>query len=787
MGNVCSIFHAGNPVAFISVDPDGSVDGWSEEAEALLGYDRAEIIGRPALGLLVGGQDQAAVAELVARGGGRSTLRHKRGHFIEADVLLQPSFAAGKSTVWVMSRPPGNAVCHNLLEESWAQSSDGMILWSLGLQLLWANDRTCQQFGTDVTHIRGRLLTEIISPEHQHHAVEQAMRQVRDTGTAQSIRTYEQVQGEYRPHEWVIRIDPVRDQHGTVVALCTMARDNSAEFWARQRLVLLDKARRTIGHSLNVERTACEFGDLSVPDLADVALVHLLPATLGNDRASSGGPIEMRLVATNGDTPDRSRTEGSVADSAIPVWRTVDRHSLPGRALREGRAVRVDLPHKAATWPEQNPSPECRRGGGAICAPLTVRGTTLGVVTLLRHELPFDKNDLLLVEELAETTAVCIDNARHYEREHSTSLTLQQSLLPREPPAQNAVDAAYGYRPADRAAGVGGDWFDVIPLSGTRVALVVGDVVGHGVQAAATMGRLRSVVRTLADVDLSPEELLACLDDIVIQLDQEAGDNRTEPEVGASVLYAVYDPVSHRCRLARAAHVAPVLVLPDGTSDLLDLPEGPPLGVGGLPFESAELVLPEGSLLVLFTDGVVESRDRDLDAGIARLQECLGHAGRSPAAVCDDILTTAPSGPGGDDAALLVARTRVLDPSNVAQWEVPADASAVAGIRDRTAEKLRFWGLEDKMFATELIVSELVTNALRYGRAPIQLRLIKDKALICEVTDGSNAAPHMRRARTFDEGGRGLFLVAQMSSRWGSRHLVEGKIIWAEQQLEPVG
>lgn len=258
-----------------------------------------------------------------------------------------------------------------------------------------------------------------------------------------------------------------------------------------------------------------------------------------------------------------------------------------------------------------------------MSVPLQARGTTLGVAvfTRFRRPDPFTHDDVLLAEEVSARAAVCIDNARRYSREREATLTLQRSLLPRWLPPTAAVQAASRYLPAARS-GVGGDWFDVIPLSGMRVAMVVGDVVGHGIPASATMGRLRTAVRTLADIDLTPEELLTHLDDLVVRLSEESGDDRAG-EVGATCLYVVYDPVSRHCSMARAGHPAPVLVPPDGPPEQVELPSGPPLGVGGLPFESAELELREGSVLALYTDGLVESRDRDTDAGQALLREAL--------------------------------------------------------------------------------------------------------------------------------------------------------------------
>ncbi|WP_432042552.1 SpoIIE family protein phosphatase [Streptomyces cadmiisoli] len=789
-GGVHASLPAASLLAVVSLDSRDRVSGWSDEAEAILGYRSSEVVGRPAIGLVAEGRWPARTAALVrCHGSGRVVFVHKSGFPVEATLLVEPAVAAGHPCVWFISEPSCHGAGHDigLLEGAWTQSSTAISVWSSELRLLWANELACQIVEEPISDVRGRRPTEVFLPDSQHHALEEQMRTVRDTGTPRSVLTYERVAGRNRPREWVIHIDPVRDLNGAVVALCTMARDNSTEFWARQRLCLLDRARRNIGLSLDTERTARELTSLSVPDFADVAFVQVLPHAWGADRARSRGPVEMRLIALSGEVPSRPHVFSTASDDASAAWRVVDRESLPSLALSLRRAVRVDLPHEAASWPELPDDLVSSRRGGAICVPLTARGAALGVATFLRAESSFDAEDLLLVEELAETTATCMANARHYEREHSTALTLQQSLLPREPPAQSAVDAAYAYRPADVAAGVGGDWFDVIPLSGARVALVIGDVVGRGVRAAATMGRLRSVVRTLAEVDLSPEELLTSLDDTVNRVDQSGEPGAFDPEFAASILYSVYDPTSRRCCFARAAHVAPVLVRPSGDTHLLDLPEGPPLGLGGLPFESVEMAIPEGSMLVFFTDGVVGTHHRDLSAGISLLQEYLASTTCTPAAVCDDILELMLPKGGGDDAAVLVARSRVIDEANIAQWDVPADASAVAPVRDQVTERLGAWGLDEKAYATEIIVSELVTNAVRYGRPPIRLRLIRDSTLICEVTDGSSAAPHLRRARSFDEGGRGLFLVAQLSSRWGSRHLSDGKIIWAEQQLQLAG
>ncbi|WP_030043888.1 ATP-binding SpoIIE family protein phosphatase, partial [Streptomyces resistomycificus] len=372
-----------------------------------------------------------------------------------------------------------------------------------------------------------------------------------------------------------------------------------------------------------------------------------------------------------------------------------------------------------------------------------------------------------------------------YSRERETALALQRSLLPRSLPSTAAVEAASRYLPAARAGGVGGDWFDVIPLSGMRVAMVVGDVVGHGIQASATMGRLRTAVRTLADIDLAPDELLTHLDDLVVRLSAEAGGDGSPGEVGATCLYAVYDPVSRRCTLARAGHPAPVMLPPGGPPREVDLPPGPPLGLGGLPFECAELELAEGTVLSLYTDGLIETRDRDVDASHALLRDALAAPSGSLEETCDRVLHgLLPPGGALDDVALLLARTRGLPASQVATWDIPADPALVAPIRKQVVAQLARWDLSEVTFTAELVVSELVTNAIRYGARPIRLRLIHDETtLICEVSDTNHTAPHLRRAKTWDEGGRGLLLVAQLTQRWGSRHTTDGKTIWSEISL----
>ncbi|MFF1324378.1 SpoIIE family protein phosphatase [Streptomyces chartreusis] len=558
---------------------------------------------------------------------------------------------------------------------------------------------------------------------------------------------------------------------------------------AQERLKLLYDAGLEIGTTLDVTRTSQELTDFAVPRFADFVSVDLADPVLRGEEPKEGR-ADMRRVAFRGVRDD---------SPLYPIGKLI--HFAPGTpqafGFGTGRSVlETDLPAFAG-WQEQDPANARRlvRYGfhAMLTVPLRARGVIMGMATFWRADRPdpFESEDVSLAEELVARAAVSIDNARRYTREHTLSVTLQRSLLPRALPGQSALDVAYRYLPAQAAqGGVGGDWFDVIPLPGARVALVVGDVVGHGLHAAATMGRLRTAVHNFSTLDLPPDELLGHLDELVSRIDQDEGEGEEEvaPITGATCLYAVYDPSTGLCALARAGHLEPALVHPDGRVEFLAVPGGAPLGLGGsLPFEATEVRLSEGSGLVLYTDGLVEDQGRDIDDGLERLRDALAATpptqGRGPEETCKAVLETMLPERPRDDVALVVARTRLLPSDRTASWDVPDEASAVARVRAAAARTLEKWGLEEEAFTTELILSELVTNALRHATGPIRVRLIRDLTLICEVSDGSSTAPHLRSAATTDEGGRGLFLVAQFADRWGTRYTADGKVIWTEQPL----
>ncbi|WP_394365565.1 SpoIIE family protein phosphatase [Streptomyces sasae] len=551
---------------------------------------------------------------------------------------------------------------------------------------------------------------------------------------------------------------------------------------ARRRLELLSEAGAGIGTTLDVRRTVEELAQTAVPKLADFVTVDLPDAVLrGEESDDPLGDLRRTVVHGVRDglpfTPVGKRIEFGPTTPQL-------------RCLTHGRAeLEPDL-QVAAGWLAQDPEHTeqlLAHVHSLIAVPLVAQGVVLGIASFYRAQgsAAFGDDDRSLAQELAARAALSIDNARRYTHERSMVLALQRRLLPHRLPDQDAVEIAHRYLPAE--SDVGGDWYDVIPLPGARIGLLVGDVVGHGMLSAATMGRLRTAARSFAELDFPPDEVLSHLDDLVGRLDRDDPDGEGSGIIGATCLYAVYDPTTQRCVMARAGHPPPALVRPDGSVSYPDLPAGPPLGLGGLPFDSAEVDLPEGSQLVLYTDGLIEDRHRDVDAVLEQLRSALAdRPERTPEETCQAVLdSVAPAHPC-DDVALLVVRTHALGPDRVATWELPADPALVSEVRAAALGRLGEWGLDETAFVMELILSELVTNAIRHGTGPVRVRLLHHRTLICEVSDTSNTAPHLRRAASTDEGGRGLFLVAQLSRAWGTRHLAEGKVIWAECGVDGV-
>ncbi|MGW3375984.1 ATP-binding SpoIIE family protein phosphatase [Streptomyces hydrogenans] len=423
--------------------------------------------------------------------------------------------------------------------------------------------------------------------------------------------------------------------------------------------------------------------------------------------------------------------------------------------------------------------------------PLIASGRPIGCcVVSFAHERHFDHEQRALLTALSGLVAQALERARLYDAEHARAQNLQRGLLPRSLPALPAITADARYLPAGQGDEVGGDWYDVITLSGDRVALVAGDVMGHGIAEAATMGRVRTAVRTLADLDLPPDELLAHLSDLV----RGFGDDWY-----ATCLYAEYDPVTRLLTFCTAGHPLPLIFQPDGTVRRPEVDADPPLGAAEPPFRTHELHLPDEALLVLCTDGLVESASRDIDEGLQLLENAVSHAlaernyfraRKEPrplalGQICDDVMAELlpDRERTGDDAVLLLAHTHSTPADDVALFMLPDDPRASGQARRHVREQLAQWDLAELEMATELLVSELVGNVTRHAPGPCRLRLLRSRTLICEVYDGSPTTPRIRRAAQTDEGGRGLQLVAALSRRWGTRFLAEGKCIWAEQEI----
>ncbi|WP_436849373.1 SpoIIE family protein phosphatase [Streptomyces massasporeus] len=802
------------PTAVAVVDPEGTVSGWSDGGRLLLGWTAEDIVGRPVTDLLV---DPPPSGFPEGHGAGLTRfvpLRHRDGSTVDAVVTAHP-----------LSGPDGLALGHAVTVQRWGsrpviadrafeQSPFALGVYDPELRFLWINASSGRVIAHTEEQVLGRKYREVLPefdrslfPERDDKPYTDALAEVARTGEPTRLITVFRPRGSDYANAWATSIWPVRDAQGRVRAIANWGFDMSAEYWARQRLLILNNASSGIGRTLDVIGTALELATTPVPGFTDLVTVDLFDEVLRGEEPPpvaglvSGEPVVLSRAARHSAQDDTdpapgpptpvSHAPGSVAARCLATGRSrVELAAEPGQGgeWAFGPGLAADPAH----WPPGNPviDESLAADGltGRITVPLRARGVLLGVVVFSRLDRPeaFTADDLILAEELTAKAAVAIDNARRYSRERTTALTLQRSLLPQGLPNHEAVEVASRYLPGGAGAEVGGDWFDVIPLSGARVALVVGDVVGHGLHASASMGRLRTAVRTLADVDLPPDELLTHLDDLVLHLAgdlQPTGPFEPTGESGATCLYTVYDPVSRRCTLASAGHPLPLVIAPDGTRTPVTAQPGPPLGIGGLPFEATELELPEGSLLALYTDGLLDGRAREADKGITELQRVLDQSATSLETLCDTVIDAVLPDRRTDDAALLLARTHALAPHHVADWDVEPDPAQVPHARKFAVDQVDAWGLEEAAFVTELVVSELVTNAIRYGEPPIKLRLIRDASLICEVSDASNTAPHLRRARAFDEGGRGLLLVAQLTQGWGTRHTTDGKTIWCAQTL----
>ncbi|MBO0775345.1 MAG: serine/threonine-protein phosphatase [Actinobacteria bacterium] len=586
----------------------------------------------------------------------------------------------------------------------------------------------------------------------------------------------------------VVTIQPMQDARPGLAALLIIRLPPPADEQfldpALMRHALLDDTFRQIGTTLDLDQMARGLINVVVPHFSNAASLLLLESLVGGDEfpaPSPDGAQPMRRVAVAVDVEDPDW------EAAFPTGEVL--RYPPGSPYVEcmdtGQPVRLPMIDTdgaavmADTW-LRRPVARLLSSTSKLLLPLTARGSTLGFFVCTRRPgfRAFDAYDTQIGMEFAARAAIFIDNARRYNRERATALTLQRSLLPTGLSAPSSVEVGHRYLPGSQLVEVGGDWYESIALPGARVALVVGDVAGHGVQAAVTMGRLRTAIQTLAMLELPPAESLAQLNEIMEAM------GVVEPHF-ATCAYALYDAVSGTCEIASAGHLPPLLVKPDGKTQYLDVAPAPPLGVGDGMVSSDTFDVEDGSLLVLYTDGLVESRGQDIDDGLARLREAFGpeSAARPVDDLCKNILSGAYTDHQRDDIAVLMARLSRINCSHQQTWTLPSELTSAGQARTLVCEPLERWDLASLLPVTQLLVSELVTNAIRYTDGDVTLRLVLENSLTLEVLDNSPALPRLRHAARDDERGRGLQIVSQLSHRWGARRTPSGKAVWCEQQL----
>ncbi|MFI9615717.1 SpoIIE family protein phosphatase [Streptomyces sp. NPDC052023] len=801
-------------VASFSIGPDGLVDQWSLRAESLFGIPPARAVGMDPIEAFIDPdlreRGQRKMAEILD---GREwtgvvpfrlpdTADGGRGGRGLAEVYVMPTRTedGDKAAVCIVVDVRVLRRIETDLAASQAifgQSPFGFLLIDPDLRVRRANQRFASVFGGTPDDHRGRGVHDYL-PRGEAERVAATMRRVLETGdsiTDMHVTGFRPGSDERR--HWSVNLYRVHSGTGSPIGIAWLGTDITSRraaareaAAARRNLALLNEAGARIGNSLDLETTARELLDVVVPGFCDLATVDLYQGLLVGDQTPQGladGSAELRRVAFASAVSD-----APFAGTGDPVTVGAVHHypfnSPCADALRTAR-------------PQTVPAAEGALVQSTLAVPMVAHDTVVGLAQFSRTKgsEPFGERDRDLAVELAARAAVCIDNARLYRREHERALILQRSLLPPGDPVASGLDIACRYLPGNASTGrpseVGGDWFDVIELPGHRTALVVGDVMGRGLRAAVAMGELRTAVRTLAQLDLEPAEVLSQLDEIArglgtpggIQQATRAARRPREADLSevylATCVYAVYDSVTRRCTFANAGHLPPVLVEPGESALMLDVPPGLPLGVGGEPFEEVEVELPEGALLALYTDGLVESRDHPLDEGLQAFVGALTDPARPLEDVCDQVLHTLDSHHGEDDIALLMARVQGLPAESVGDWTLPREPRSVGRAREYARAQLLGWGLEPLVDTTELLVSELVTNALRYGEGEIRLRLLLDRTLVCEVWDSGLVQPRRRRARDTDEGGRGLQLVGLLSAAWGSRRTHRGKTVWFELPL----
>ncbi|MYS23698.1 PAS domain S-box-containing protein [Streptomyces sp. DvalAA-14] len=673
------------------ISGDGIVLGWTATAERATGYRADEVVGRPATRLLAeceAAELDAWAARARAPWSGVARIRRKNRAEARMTVEASPLHGDNRADWFVTVTDPTGAVSWSPPRSAaaappMAHSPIGLSIWDTDLRCVWLNRTAEHQDGVLRRRRLGRLMTEV-QPGEMGESIVVAMRQVLDTGEPLIEQEYTwRIPGEDEERLLAATYFRLDGADGKPIGVVSMATDIENSL-VRQHLLILGQAGNRIGTTLDVMRTAQELADVAVGRIADFVSVDL-----GETVPLGEEPLQ-RLASSDSSIPVFRRAGMASIHEGEPeaLWQIGEAVFVPpqspfNRGLVSGQTYfQPVVDTSRGGWLEQDPNRAriIRETGihSLIIVPLLARGTLLGEAVLVRNEnkTPFSRDDLLLVEELAGRAALSLDNARRYSRERAASIALQRNLLPHNLSGGEAVELASRYLPADTHDGVGGDWFDAIPLPEARVGLVVGDVVGHGINAAALMGQLRTAVRTLADRDLPPAELLARFDRLIPSITEQDTDTEgfAGPVMTCTCVYAIYDPDTGTCTIASAGHPPPAVLHPDGSVTFPDVPPGPPIGVGLMSYEPHALQLPENSILALYTDGLIETRTEDLDTGMHRLRAALTGP-RTPleelsTRVIDTMTPRSRSAmvPDNersvyaDDVTLLMARTRLKSP-----------------------------------------------------------------------------------------------------------------------------
>jgi PAS domain S-box-containing protein len=642
---------------------------------------------------------------------------------------------------------------------------------------------------------------------------------------------------------------PLRHPSGAVDGIVLIARPATRHSSQRERdqIGLLERVGERLARSLQLETTLRHVAESLVPQFADHCFIDLF----------QGDKLFRRAQINAGGWQPPPNTWAQVGEQIdYPEGHFCQQAMVRRDAVLVEKLVYAEFP---APHARSMRASEDAALTSIVAAPLVARGELLGVISLAlgrlteREELHYDFEDRDFLGAIASRVAVAIDNAMLFEEERRTALAFQTSLLPQVKPTFDGLDVAWRYVPAKPLethgqgiqTQVGGDWYDLIPLSAGRVGIVIGDVEGRGARAAAIMGQLRAAMRAFAQDDKPPAEMLRKLDDWCRSLGTTSHDDGGAFESPrASCTYLVYDAWSRTLSFANAGHDAPLLVTDGDVADLEIENFGVLLGIRGKgmpgvpPYREETRQLKPGSTLVLYTDGLTDRRQRADGSGHyteaeARQMLCSavrGVAG-APAEVIAQAAEQAVPGDIDDDMAIVVVSTSRDD---LDWWEssFPAEPIRVSEARRQAQLTFDSWGLpREQAELACLLVSEVVTNVVLHTSLPqrrrrmalagapagagapaagsrltpgwdsedtgdypalpakrFTLRLRRGASAVwVEVLDTDMRLPRIRNAAETDEGGRGLYLVDQLATRWGSRPTKDGKAVWFEVATGPSG